>query len=100
MIKKYSAFTLIELIVVITILAILGTIAFISLQGYQSMARDSIRVSDMQAIQRVLEYHRLQSGSFPNPQEFFTVSHSGSVAWRQGVFGNETLAITGRLSEV
>lgn len=42
-----KAFTLVELIVVITILAILGTIAFISLQGYSGEARDSKRLSNV-----------------------------------------------------
>lgn len=45
-----SAFTLVELIVVITILAILGTIAFISLQGYSADARNSKRTSDINNI--------------------------------------------------
>lgn len=45
-----KAFTLVELIVVITILAILGTIAFISLQGYSSDARNSKRTSDLGSI--------------------------------------------------
>ncbi|MCT4617086.1 MAG: type II secretion system GspH family protein [Candidatus Gracilibacteria bacterium] len=45
--KNNSGFTLIELIVVITILAILGTIAFISLQGYSAGARNSKRLSDI-----------------------------------------------------
>jgi len=39
-----KAFTLVELIVVITILAILGTIAFISLQSYTWLARNSVRL--------------------------------------------------------
>ncbi|MDD2745529.1 MAG: type II secretion system protein, partial [Candidatus Gracilibacteria bacterium] len=41
-----KAFTLIELIVVITILAILGTIGFLSIGGYSSKARDSARIGD------------------------------------------------------
>lgn len=45
-----KAFTLVELIVVITILAILGTIAFISLQGYSGEARDSKRLSNVNDI--------------------------------------------------
>lgn len=48
--KNTKAFTLVELIVVITILAILGTIAFISLQGYSAEARDSKRISDVSNI--------------------------------------------------
>ncbi|MDD3145348.1 MAG: type II secretion system protein [Candidatus Gracilibacteria bacterium] len=50
--KQKNAFTLVELIVVITILAILGTIAFINLQGYSMGARDSKRVSDISNIQK------------------------------------------------
>lgn len=45
-----KAFTLVELIVVITILAILGTIAFISLQGYSAQARDSKRITDVSSL--------------------------------------------------
>ena len=93
-------FTLVELIVVITILAILGTIGFLSFLGYQSSARDSMRLADMQLIQRSLEYYKLQSGFYPDPQDFFAVTHSGSTAWKQGVFWEETRIITERLSNV
>ncbi|MDD2907949.1 MAG: prepilin-type N-terminal cleavage/methylation domain-containing protein [Candidatus Gracilibacteria bacterium] len=51
-INKIKAFTLVELIVVITILAILGTIAFINLQGYSVSARDGKRVSDINNIMK------------------------------------------------
>ncbi|NUJ97725.1 type II secretion system protein [Candidatus Gracilibacteria bacterium] len=47
-------FTLVELIVVITILAILGSIAFISLQGYSSDARNSKRTSDLGSIESAI----------------------------------------------
>ncbi|MDD2907063.1 MAG: FISUMP domain-containing protein [Candidatus Gracilibacteria bacterium] len=50
--KSNKAFTLVELIVVITILAILGTIAFINLQGYSTSARDGKRVSDINNIMK------------------------------------------------
>jgi len=50
-----KGFTLVELIVVITILAILGTIAFISLQGYSQDARDSKVVSDIRSLASALE---------------------------------------------
>jgi prepilin-type N-terminal cleavage/methylation domain-containing protein len=51
---KKQWFTLVELIVVITILAILWSIAFISLQGYSSDARNSKRVSDLGSLQSSL----------------------------------------------
>lgn len=43
-------FTLVELIVVITILAILWTIAFISLNWYAKEARDTKRISDLRSL--------------------------------------------------
>jgi len=62
-----QAFTLVELIVVITILAILGTIAFVSLQGYSKDARNSARVSDVSIINTSLELLSLQTGKYPTP---------------------------------
>lgn len=50
-----KAFTLVELIVVITILAILGTIAFISLQGYSGDAKNSKVTSDLRNIASAIE---------------------------------------------
>ena len=52
---KNSAFTLVELIVVITILAILGTIAFISLQGYSQDAKNSKVTSDLRNMVSAIE---------------------------------------------
>ncbi len=57
-----KGFTLVELIVVITILAILGTIAFISLQGYSQDARDSKVVSDVRSLTSAVET-QLTSGT-------------------------------------
>lgn len=45
-----KGFTLIELIVVITILAILGTIAFVNFNSYSGKARNSKRTSDLRTI--------------------------------------------------
>ena len=47
---KTKAFTLVELIVVITILAILWTIVFISLSWYSKEARDSKRITDTSSL--------------------------------------------------
>lgn len=55
-----NAFTLVELIVVITILAILGTIAFISLQGYSADARNSKRTSDVGNIQSAMSLKQVE----------------------------------------
>ena len=49
------AFTLVELIVVITILAVLWTIAFVSFQWYAASSRDSVRITDLKNIDKVLK---------------------------------------------
>ena len=81
-----SAFTLVELIVVITILAVLGTIAFISLQGYSADARNSKRTSDINNIQSAMWIKQAEGGSlvaFVNtatttPRLTWTVNFAGT----------------------
>ena len=53
--KINKAFTLVELIVVITILAVLWTIAFVSFQWYAASSRDSVRITDLKNIDKVLK---------------------------------------------
>jgi len=58
--NKPKAFTLVELIVVITILAILGTIAFINLQWYSISARDGKRLSDVNNIFKKISIEKIK----------------------------------------
>lgn len=77
-----QAFTLVELIVVITILAILGTIAFISLQGYSADARNSKRTSDLGNFQSAMSLKQVEWVpllSFINTQAANTITTSASV---------------------
>ncbi len=68
--EKYlnkKAFTLVELIVVITILAILWTIAFLSFQWYSRDARNSVRVSDFANIKKAMNLYNLSNWAYPLP---------------------------------
>lgn len=82
--KSHSAFTLIELIVVITILAILGAIGFLSVSGYSSRARDSDRLAEVANLSKSLDLSIVNVGSYPNPDNSFSVAYSGGVVWYQG----------------
>ena len=83
--KQNKAFTLVELIVVITILAILWTIAFISLQWYSSQARDSKRLSDIQNIKKSLELFSLNTWKYPLPDTWVEYSFSWELLWTQWI---------------
>ena len=87
---KRSWFTLVELIVVITILAVLWTIAFVSLQGYSRDARDSKRISDVNSIRKVLEYDVLKKWYYILPENWVNVTYStwweSKAVWQQWIF--------------
>ncbi len=84
-------FTLIELIVVITILAILWTIAFISLQSYSTNARDSQRVSDLWLISKSLELYRVKIWVFSEVTDWYNVTFSWETVWTQWFFWENNL---------
>jgi len=86
---KKQAFTLVELIVVIVIISILWTIAFISLQWYSSSARDSKRLSDIQNIKKSLELFSLNTWKYPEPDDFVTVKYDTQDLWYQWTVGNQ-----------
>jgi prepilin-type N-terminal cleavage/methylation domain-containing protein len=92
--KKYFAgFTLVELIVVITILVILGTIAFTSLSGFSGSARDSSRVSDITNLSKSLEMTYIKTSTYPSPDSSFSVTYSGGTIWTQGTIGDSVMNI-------
>lgn len=82
--KIKQAFTLIELIVVISILAILWTISFISLNWYSADARDGSRLSDINNIKKSLELYSLKNGKYPLPDNGENVTYGWAVVvWKQ-----------------
>lgn len=94
--EKLRAFTLVELIVVIAILAILSTIWFISFQGYTSQSRDSVRVSDMKIVEKALVLNNVTSGNYPVPGNIdANVTH-----WKQWEVSKEVLARLQWISQV
>jgi prepilin-type N-terminal cleavage/methylation domain-containing protein len=77
--SRLPAFTLVELIVVITILAIMATIGFISLSGYGENARNSVRISDIRTIEKTLSFYDVSNDKFPLPDNAVTLTSSGEI---------------------
>jgi len=98
--KSTFGFTLVELLVVITILAVLGSIAYISLIGYSQDARNSIRISDMKLIEKSMSLFTSVEGFYPLPDDVSQITYSGSLVLSQWIFGDSTLAIVRGMSEV
>lgn len=63
--KKW--FTLVELVVVMSILVILSSISFITYSRYLSQARDSQRIADLAQLWSALELYTKQVWELPNP---------------------------------
>jgi len=96
-----KAFTLVELIVVITILAILWTIAFISLQWYSRDARDSKRTTDVWNMKTSLELFNVNTWKYPAPDSFNTITYSWSeVIWYQWTLWKQVTTNLKQLDEI
>jgi len=93
--NKIKAFTLVELIVTVTILTILWITAYISYELYGSYARYSIRISDVNSIKKSLELFSLQTWRYPIPDNAKDITYSGSIVRKQWTIWDE---VTSQLS--
>lgn len=66
--KISRGFTLIELMVVISIIAVLSVIGITVYSGVQKSTRDAKRRADLHAIQLALEQYKLVNGNYPSPE--------------------------------
>ncbi len=73
---KGFGFTLVELIVVITILAILATIGFLALSGYSQDAKDSVIKANVRSVQTAISSESAISGNSPR----YYVVHDAAAA--------------------
>ena len=64
--KKNNGFTLVELLISISIIAVLSVVLSISFSNAQKQGRDQRRISDMKAIQNAAEqYYLLNNNRYP-----------------------------------
>lgn len=62
-------FTLVELLVAISIVTILSTVGLVTYTQAQANARDGKRISDIQEIQKALEQYYAVNGQYPRCQD-------------------------------
>lgn len=79
--EKQKAFTLVELIVVASIIAILGTIGFVSFSESIPDARDAQRKSDMAKVLSSMKTYKQKKWSYPFPGDKFELTF-----WTNNVF--------------
>lgn len=86
------AFTLVELIVVITILAVLATVGFISMTGYSQNSRDSVRLSDIKSITKTFEIQKTKDVKLPLPEYKIDIIADGNIIQYQWHLSEQILA--------
>jgi len=64
-IRKSKGFTLVELLIVISIIGVLTTLLMANFIGVRQRARDAQRKSDLRQIQSALELYRSDQGVYP-----------------------------------
>lgn len=84
------AFTLVELIITITILAILSTISYLSFQNYVKDSRNTSRIDNINSIEKWLSLFYEKTWKYPIPEKFITLNSSWTLIWYQGVFGKQS----------
>ena len=92
------AFTLVELIVVVTILWILSTIWFVAYSWYMAWVRDTNRISQLKSISDWLELYRTKH-DLPLPDSKLDITSSWSLIWYQWYIWKNVLEIIEYSSE-
>lgn len=85
--NKY-AFTLVELIVTITILVLLTSIGFYSYVQNLSDARDGVRKSDISTLSAQLSSYKKERGAYPLPWNSFEIQNRGAtiaLQWQMNI---------------
>ncbi len=66
--RRMAGFTLIEVLVAATIVALLSTIGLSGYQAITRSGRDALRKSDLEQIRSALEIYKSEKGNYPTPQ--------------------------------
>jgi prepilin-type N-terminal cleavage/methylation domain-containing protein len=83
--RRYKAFTLIELIIVVAIIGILATVVMISLSAAQAKARDGRRKADVVNAKKVVDLFYSEKNRYP----YCSSAHNGSECAFSNTTGTE-----------
>lgn len=89
-----KAFTIVELVVVITILVILSAIWFSSYSDYLSEARDSQRKADLIQIESAMKNYKIKRWAYPTTWSGFNIRYGSDVLAVQWVLNNTVVIWT------
>ena len=84
--NKSTGFTMVELIISITILVLIWVIGFISFSSHLNTTRDSSRVELLTNIESNLLNYKISTGYYPDPSSGKNVIYSGATLWTQWTF--------------
>lgn len=87
------AFTFVEIIVVITIISILGTIGFYNYSKSIDTARDTLRETDISSLRSELSLYKRQRGAYPFPWNHISLLNRGVEVAYQG-YMNKNVALS------
>lgn len=76
--KSKKGFTLIEILVVISIIGLLSSVILVGLGGFRSRGRDARRFSDLRQVQNALELYYSKNSAYP---ALSCISSSSRTCW-------------------
>lgn len=89
-----QGFTFTELIIVISILAILSTIGFVYYSGSISETRDSKRELDLSLIQASLKSYKQEKWYYPFPWDYFNITYNWTIVAHQWILNQSVFLST------
>lgn len=91
--QQSRGFTIVELIIVMTIIGILASLNFAIVRSYQYSGRDAERASDVESIARAFEISYLRDATGAGPS-YPTVSKATTVSNYSSLFKGQDLDMT------
>lgn len=76
-----NGFTLVELLITVTIIGVLTAVAVVNFGGTNKKARDSRRMADLEKIRVALELNRQEKGVYPANAETALINNGYLQAW-------------------